>query len=168
MRPSGTPTETAKIIARMVSSMVVGRRSMRSSVTGSECLIDVPRSPRSELLEVGDELDGDRLVEPVAVDEVVADLVGGALTEDCPAGVAGDQSRQREHDEDDPEQDRDRDEDPAEDELGHGWGSSPPVRAADRRSGAPRMRRPRSIRSRKRTSSYAAGGLRKPPHRPGQ
>ena len=56
----------AKSIARSVSSIVVGRRSMRSCVTGRECLIESPRSPWRELLEVEPELDGDRLVEPVA------------------------------------------------------------------------------------------------------
>ena len=64
----------------------------------------------------------------VAVDEVVADGVGRALTEDGAARVAGDEPGQHEHDEHDPEQDRDRDEEPADDELDHGWWSSSPVR----------------------------------------
>ncbi len=94
--------------------MVVGRRSTSSVVTGRECLIELPRSPLGELLEVAHELDGDRLVEPVAVDEVVADGVGRSLAEDRAAGIAGDEPGEGEHDEDDPEQDRDRDEKPCE------------------------------------------------------
>jgi hypothetical protein len=45
MRPNGIPTATAKIIAMIVSSIVVGRRSMSRVVTGRECLMDDPRSP---------------------------------------------------------------------------------------------------------------------------
>ena len=127
MSPSGTPTATAKSIARIVSSMVVGRRSTRSVATGRECLMELPRSPAGELLEVAHELDGDRLVEPVAVDEVVAHGVGRPLAEDRPAGVARDDPSEPEHDEGDPKQHRDRDEKPANDELDHRW--SAPLRS---------------------------------------
>ena len=100
---------------------------MSSWVTGSECLIETPEVAAGELPEVVHELDGDRLVEPVAMDELVAELVGGAFAEDRPARVAGHESGQCEHDEHDPQQDGDGDEDAAEDELGHGWRSSTPV-----------------------------------------
>ena len=61
-----------------------------------------------ELAEVEAELDGDRLVEAVALDEVGADRVGRLLAEDRPARVAGDDPGEDEDEEDDPEEDRDR------------------------------------------------------------
>ena len=88
--------------------MVVGRRSIEQlRDRAAECLIESPRSPCGELLEVGHELDGDRLVEARSVVEGVAGRVGGALAEDGPARVARDEPREDEHEEDDPEQDRD-------------------------------------------------------------
>ena len=99
---------------------------MSSSVTGCECLIETAEVAARELLEVAHELDGDRPVEPVAGDEVVADGIGRSLAEHGPAGIARHEAGESEHDEHDPEQDGDRDEDPTKDELGHGWGSSPP------------------------------------------
>jgi hypothetical protein len=87
---------------------------------GLRMLDRAPEIARGELLEIVDELDGDRLVEAVAMDEVVTDLVGRPFTEDGPARVTGDQPCKREHDEHDPQQDGDRDEDAADDELRHG------------------------------------------------
>jgi hypothetical protein len=46
MIPRGIPTSTLKVIAAMLSSMVVGRRSTIKSVTGLPYFNDVPRSPR--------------------------------------------------------------------------------------------------------------------------
>ena len=124
-RPSGTPTAIAKIIAQRVSSTVVGRRSMSSCVTGRRMLDRFPEVALGDLAEVDPELDEDRLVEAVAMDEVVAHGVGGALPEHRPARVAGDQAGEREHDEDDPEQDHgDRHEEPPEKEARHGRSSA--------------------------------------------
>ena len=51
------------------------------------------------------------------MDELGAELVGGAFAEDRATRVAGHQPGQREHDEHDPQQDGDGDEDAADDEL---------------------------------------------------
>ena len=47
MMPNRTPSGMAIRSAKKASSMVVGRREMSMSVTGSDALIEVPRSPRS-------------------------------------------------------------------------------------------------------------------------
>ena len=49
---AGCRPTTAKRIARIVSSIVVGSRSMRSSVTGRECLIECPDRPWTSWSEV--------------------------------------------------------------------------------------------------------------------
>ena len=107
--------------------MVVGSRSIEERGHRPGVLDGAPEVPDRQLLQVAHELDGDRLVEPVAVDEVVAHGVGRPFAEDRAAGVAGDDPGEGEHDEDDPEQHRDRDEKPAKDELDHRW--SAPLRS---------------------------------------
>ena len=101
------------------------------------------------------------------MDEVVAHGVGRSFAEDRAAGVAGDDPSEREHDEDDPEQDRDRDEKPAKDELDHRW--SAPLRSFmwwELDGGAARAAPP--FDSFAKRTGQEAGGLRKPPHRPGK
>ena len=95
--------------------MVVGRRSMSSSVTGCDVLIEVPRSPRSRPAEVVDELDGDRLVEAVGVVEGGARCRWARSPRTAGTDAAGQQAAQDEDEDDDPDQDRDREEDAAED-----------------------------------------------------
>ena len=85
-------------------------------------------APR-ELPQVEPELDGDRLVQPVAADEVVADRIGRALAQDRPAGVARHDPGQGEDEEDEPEQDRDRHQEAADDEAGHGVTGAPILRS---------------------------------------
>ena len=117
--PSGTPTQTAKIIAMM--RQLDGRRQALDEELrdGLRVLDRDAEVAAAELLEIADELDRDRLVQPVAMDEVVAEGIGRAFAEDRPAGVARDEPGEREHDEDDPQQDGDGDENPTDDELGH-------------------------------------------------
>ena len=43
--PSRTPNIEAKIIAKMVNSMVIGRRSAMMIVIGRRSLIELPKSP---------------------------------------------------------------------------------------------------------------------------
>ena len=117
---------------------------------------------RGELLDVQAELDGDRLVEAVAVDEVVADGVGRPLAEDGPARVPWDHAREREHEEDDPEQDRDRDDEPASEETSHAVSvpsaGSTVRRVEDKRAGAPGGRpRFRVCQPDRRSISWRAG-----------
>ena len=182
MRPRGIPTDTAKIIAMIVSSTVVGRRSISSVATGRECLIDDPRSPLRQLAQVGDELvveerrrdvldaeldvvldleeaGDDCLVQAVADDEGVADGVGGALAEHGPARVARDDPGEDEHDEDDPDQDGDRDEEPADDEAGHsGGGFSNRVTGRGMLRDALRMQQTGAPRVRRPRSGCSAAG----------
>ena len=72
-----------------------------------------------QLAQVCGELDGDRLIQAVSVNEVVADRLGRPLAERGDARIARQQPGEREDEEDDPEQDRDAQQQPAQDELEH-------------------------------------------------
>ena len=102
------------------------------------------------------------------MDEVVAHGVGRSLAEDRPAGVARDEPGEGEHDEDDPEQDRDRDEEPTEDELDHRWSVTAPVMLVMGSDGGAAGAAPPFEHRTRSGSAQEAGGLRKPPHRPGK
>ena len=72
-----------------------------------------------QVAEVPEELHDDRLVEPVALGERVADLVRRPLAEGRPARVARDDPGEDEHRGDDAEQHRDRRQQAVDDEADH-------------------------------------------------
>ena len=117
--PSGMPTIVANPRAKIVSSSVTGRRSIRISLTGPALSQRNTEVAGGQLAEVCGELDGDRLIQAISVDEVVADRLGRPLAERGDARVARQQPGEREDEEDDAEQDRDAQQQPAQDELEH-------------------------------------------------
>ena len=98
----------ANVNARIDSSIVVGRRSIRISATDRLWRERLTEITVEKVPEVVEELDDDRLVEPLALVEGVADLVRRPFAEGGPARVAGDDAGEDEDRGDDPEQHRDR------------------------------------------------------------
>ena len=73
----------------------------------------------TQVAQVGDELDRDRLVVSEAVVEVGTYGIRRPFAQQDPAGIAGEQAADDEDEHDDPEQDRDRDQEAADDVLRH-------------------------------------------------
>ena len=97
-RRAGMPTTTETIIATSVSSMVAGRRCARSSAIGRVVKRLVPMSPRTSRLDVVDELDGQRPVEPELAAERL-DLRGRrGVARDQRHRIGGDDARDDERD----------------------------------------------------------------------
>ena len=138
MRPSVTPDDGRE--EQRVEGQLDGRGQPLDEDLGDGATLPdgIPEVAPQELPEVEDELDGDGLVQPEALVEGGADLLGGPLRERRPAGVPGQQPGDGEDDEDDAQQRRDADEQAPDDVLGHPTsviGSRPRDRPAMRERG---------------------------------
>ncbi len=91
--PIGIPTIMLKPMAAMVSSRVVGKRSINKSVTGLLNRIEFAKITLRNFTYIGSKLNMNRAVQAVAVKEILADRIGSFLPQDCPAGVTRDQAR---------------------------------------------------------------------------
>ena len=106
MTPSGTPTSTEIASEQKINVSVAGRRWMMSSVTGRLEKALSPKSRRSHLLDIDDELLPDRPVEPVLLAQAL-DLLGRRDSPAmAPAGSDGTDVDQQEGDDQQPEQRR--------------------------------------------------------------